>query len=148
GDELPKRFTSVTATEPTDWVLPWTVNGRVNVNWLPKGVAAALPYHCLKSVSSATLSWVVCKLEPAAPVHWNIACVSSRELAYPVMTTVNPVALRVAVTLEMTGAVGLIRIVRAGAGDGVMSDENAESRATIAMFPATVPVCTPTSVAP
>ena len=58
----------------------------------------------------------------------------------------KPVALRIAVTVEITGAAGLMRIVRTGAGVGVMSEEKAERRAAIVMFPATVPVCMPTSV--
>ena len=47
--EVPSAFVSVTVTDNTEDGLPFTVNGCVSVNWLPKGAELELPYHCVKS---------------------------------------------------------------------------------------------------
>jgi len=63
---------------------------------------------------------------------------------------VNPVLLRTAVRVPVTitGARAAMRMVRLGAGEGVTSCPLACRCAVMVITPATVPVCTPTSVAP
>jgi hypothetical protein len=53
---------------------------------------------------------------------------------------VKPALLRVAVMLEITGSVALIRILRLGAGEGVISCAKASSCVVIVMVPATVEI--------
>ena len=55
------------------------------------------------------------------------------------MVAVKPVPVRVAVKLEIVGAVALMRIRCVGTGVGVMSVENELSRAVMVTVPATVP---------
>ena len=69
-------------------------------------------------------------------------------MEYPATVTTNVPADRAAVTLRITGTPASIRSVCRGAGDGVISCPDACSCVVIVMVPATVPVCTPTLVAP
>ena len=108
--EFPCEFTSVTVTEAIACELPVMVKGWVNRNWLPKGVEALLPNHAPKSDETGMVRVVVPSVEPGAALNVKIACDKSRVSLKPVITTVNPEALRVAVRLEITGTAGLIRI--------------------------------------
>ena len=62
----------------------------------------------------------------------------------------NPVALRTAVSVPgtITGGPAAMRVVVRGAGDGVTSWPLVCICAVTVITPATVPVCTPTSVLP
>src|SRR5579872_3847677 len=62
------------------------------------------------------------------------------------MVTVKPVLVEDAVTVVATGGPGLTRTLLVGAGDGVMSCEEAVSAAVMVAVPATVPICTPTEL--
>ena len=102
--DVPRAFVRVTVTESTAELLPLMVNGWESVNWLPKGADVELPYHVEKSEVSVVDNCVVCKLDPSDAKNWNVPPSTPRLLAKPVTDTVNPVLVRVAVSLVITGA--------------------------------------------
>ena len=63
-DDVPTLLVSVALTERMAVLLPVTVNGWVNVNWLPKGADGALEYHGAKIGLTVTESWLVPRFEP------------------------------------------------------------------------------------
>jgi hypothetical protein len=68
--DVPSAFVSVTLTDNTDDALPFTLNGCVSVNWLPKGGELALLYHCVKSGVTGVLTWLVVNVAPADAENW------------------------------------------------------------------------------
>jgi hypothetical protein len=79
--EVPKAFVSVTVTDNTADVLPFTVNGCVSVNWLPKGAELVLPYHGVKSEVIEVPNWVVRRFAPSEAENWYAPLSTSRLLA-------------------------------------------------------------------
>src|ERR1700683_5244545 len=102
--DVPRALVRVTVTESTAELLPFTVNGCESVNWLPKGAEVEVPYQVVKSGVSVVLTWVVCRFDPSDAENWNGPLSTPRLLAKPVTDTVNPVLVRAAVTLVITGA--------------------------------------------
>ena len=81
AEEVPTLFVRVALTDRMAELLPVTVNGWVNVNWLPKGADGALEYQGAKIELTGTASWLVCRFEPEVAENWNVAVATSREVA-------------------------------------------------------------------
>jgi hypothetical protein len=77
--DVPTLLVRVTVTETMAVPLPVTVNGWVNVNWLPKGADAALEYQGAKIALTGTVSCVVPRLEPEAAEKVKLALLTSRD---------------------------------------------------------------------
>ena len=81
AEEVPTLLVRVALTDRMAVLLPVTVNGWVNVNWLPKGADGALEYHGAKIGLTVTESWLVPRFEPEVAENWKLAVVTSRDVA-------------------------------------------------------------------
>lgn len=128
-------------TLPTALASP--LKGSVRVNWLPNGTEAAEVYQDTKWLSTGTLNWAVWRFAPVAGTKVTDAEDTWRVVAYPVTTICKPCADLTRVTELITGGPGAMRSTRVGGGVGVTSTPFENSRVTIVIVPATVPVCRP-----
>jgi len=141
GAEVPAALVRVTLTEPMSDTLPCTENGCVYRKVLPNCVDCVPVYQVVKVLLTGTGTWEVPSSRPGAGVKANTAWVTSREVEYPVISTLKPPPVCETVMAVMTGADRDTRMVRVGAIEGRIDTSPAERLVTVRVtVPATVPV--------